>query len=181
MRKGGAVRECQQSSARNAAATVAICSGVESARTAASVIFANRSRRIWRCPAAAGARLGATQEVSCALAMPANCSRTRPQRGATYRPRARYLLSGLLVCEHCGGRFIATGKHGSHYTCSTHTQGGEAACPVSICISRPVAESLVLKPIRRELLGEEASTVNHRVAAPVAEPGIIRDHARSVR
>jgi hypothetical protein len=58
--KGGAERECQQSSARNAAATVAICSGVESARTAASVIFANRSRRIWRCPAAAGARLGAS-------------------------------------------------------------------------------------------------------------------------
>jgi hypothetical protein len=68
----------------------------------------------------------------------------------------RYLLSGLLVCEHCGGRFIATGKNGSHYICSTHTQGGEAACPVGTCISRAIAERIVLEPIQRDLLGPEA-------------------------
>jgi hypothetical protein len=68
----------------------------------------------------------------------------------------RYLLSGLLVCEHCGGRFIATGKGGSHYICSTHTQGGDAACPVGACISRRIPESIVLEPVQRELLGPEA-------------------------
>ena len=68
----------------------------------------------------------------------------------------RYLLSGLLICEHCGGRFVATGKDGSHYICSTHTQGGDAACPVGTCISRRIAESIVLEPVRRELLGPEA-------------------------
>ena len=68
----------------------------------------------------------------------------------------RYLLSGLLVCEHCGGRFIATGKDGSHYICSTHTQGGDAACPVGRCISRRIAESIVLEPVHRELLSPEA-------------------------
>ena len=66
------------------------------------------------------------------------------------------MLSGLLVCEHCGGRFVATGKDGSHYICSTHTQGGDAACPVRACISRRIAESIVLDPVHRELLGPEA-------------------------
>jgi site-specific DNA recombinase len=68
----------------------------------------------------------------------------------------RYILSGLLVCEHCGSRFIATGKNGSHYICSTHTQGGEAACPVASCISRSLAEDIVLAPVQRELLAPDA-------------------------
>ncbi len=44
-------------------------------------------------------------------------------RGRCGHGLRRYLLSGLLVCEHCGDRFIATGKNGSHYICSTHTRG----------------------------------------------------------
>jgi hypothetical protein len=68
----------------------------------------------------------------------------------------RYLLSGLLVCERCGGRFVCTGKNGSHYTCSTHSQGGESACPIAGCISRPLAESIILEPIQRDLLAPEA-------------------------
>jgi hypothetical protein len=68
----------------------------------------------------------------------------------------RCLLSGLLIYEHCGGRFVAAGKDGSHYICSTHTQGGDAACPVGRCISRQIAESIVLEPVQRELLGPKA-------------------------
>jgi hypothetical protein len=53
----------------------------------------------------AGARFGATQEVSCALAMPANCSRTRPQRSAAYRPRApRGIRSRRETCKWTKGR-----------------------------------------------------------------------------
>jgi site-specific DNA recombinase len=78
---------------------------------------------------------------------------TGSRRGAGLR---RYLMSGLLVCQRCGGQFVATGKNGSHYTCSTHSQGGESACPVAGCIPRPLAESLVLEPIQRELLSPEA-------------------------
>ena len=68
----------------------------------------------------------------------------------------RYLLSGLLICEHCGGRFITAGKNGSHYQCGTRAQGGGAACSVSLCIPRSLAESIVLEPIRRDLLAPDA-------------------------
>ena len=78
---------------------------------------------------------------------------TGGKRGGGVR---RYLLSGLLLCERCGGQFVATGKNGSHYSCSTHSQGGESACSVAGCISRALAESLVLEPIKRELLSPEA-------------------------
>jgi site-specific DNA recombinase len=78
---------------------------------------------------------------------------TGTRHGAGVR---RFLLSGLLVCECCGGKFIATGNNGRHYTCSTHSQGGPAACPVAGCIARTVAEAVVLEPVKRELLSAEA-------------------------
>jgi hypothetical protein len=46
--------------------------------------------------------------------------------------------------------------NGSHYTCSTHGQGGEAACPVASCISRSLAEDIVLEPVQPELLASAA-------------------------
>jgi site-specific DNA recombinase len=68
----------------------------------------------------------------------------------------KYLLSGLLVCEHCGARFIIAGSGGAYYACGTHQQGGSAACPVSATIPRKLAEQIVLEPIKRELLSPEA-------------------------
>jgi DNA invertase Pin-like site-specific DNA recombinase len=68
----------------------------------------------------------------------------------------RYLLSGLLVCEHCGGRMVVRGSGASHYGCSTYMQGGKAACPMSHHLPRPLAERVVLEPIQRELLAPEA-------------------------
>jgi site-specific DNA recombinase len=77
------------------------------------------------------------------------------ERSVKHRPR-RYLLSGLLVCEHCGCRMIVTGSNGSHYGCATHRQGGADACPVSQQGRRDLAEHAVLEPIQRELLEPEA-------------------------
>lgn len=68
----------------------------------------------------------------------------------------RYLLSGLLVCEGCDARLIITGSKGSHYYCGSHRQGGAAACAVAVGTRRDVAEELILKPLREELLSPES-------------------------
>jgi site-specific DNA recombinase len=81
--------------------------------------------------------------------------RGKGESAARHRPR-RYLLSGLLVCEHCGNRMVVTGSRGSHYACATHRQAGPTACPVSQHARRDLAEDAVLGPIRRELLAPEA-------------------------
>ena len=39
---------------------------------------------------------------------------------------ATSLLSGLLLCEECGSRFIASNQYG--YQCATRTYGGVSAC-----------------------------------------------------
>lgn len=68
----------------------------------------------------------------------------------------KYLLSGLLLCEHCGGRMIVSGAKGSHYYCATHRQGGMHACPMSVGVRRDVAEQVLLAPVIDDLLGDEA-------------------------
>jgi site-specific DNA recombinase len=68
----------------------------------------------------------------------------------------RYLLSGILQCSICHGRLIITGAKGSHYYCSTHRQGGPAACRMGIGVRRDVAEDLILQPIKEGLLSREA-------------------------
>jgi site-specific DNA recombinase len=47
---------------------------------------------------------------------------------ATHRPR--FLLSGLLKCEECGGNFVVTGK--DRFSCSTRHRKGTCSSRVSI-------------------------------------------------
>jgi hypothetical protein len=39
--------------------------------------------------------------------------------GVARGARPKYLLSGLLYCEDCSAKLVATGSGGSHYYCST--------------------------------------------------------------
>lgn len=84
------------------------------------------------------------------------------QRQVTYGGarggQPRYLLSGLLQCECCGAKLIVTGSKGSHYYCSSYRHGGAAACDVNIGVRRDLAESIILQPIRDELLSPQAIT-----------------------
>lgn len=73
---------------------------------------------------------------------------------------ARYLLSGILLCESCGQRLIATGKAGSHYYCSTWRHAG--TCQLNTGVRRDVAEERILQPVHRDLLSPEA--VAHALA-----------------
>ncbi len=68
----------------------------------------------------------------------------------------QYLLSGILQCARCNARMIITGSKGSHYYCGSHRQGGQAACDMSLGVRRQVAEDILLRPIRDELLSPSA-------------------------
>lgn len=91
--------------------------------------------------------------------------RARSYEGGRGR-HPRYLLSGILQCANCRGRMIIVGTKGSHYYCSTHHQGGSAACGMQLGVRRDLAEDLLLSPVRDQLLSPEAVT---RVC------GVIRD------
>lgn len=84
----------------------------------------------------------------------------------------KYLLSGLLVCDRCGGRMIVTGNKGSAYYCATHRQGGPAACDMRVGVRRAVAEQVLLRPVVEDLLSPAA--VAHATA-------LIRRWARQER
>lgn len=62
--------------------------------------------------------------------------------------KAKYLLSGLLVCESCGSHYILVNSR--EYGCSGHVNGG--ACANAARARRDVAESALLDPIRKGLL-----------------------------
>jgi DNA invertase Pin-like site-specific DNA recombinase len=68
----------------------------------------------------------------------------------------RFLLSGLLVCGVCGRKLVATGNKGSHYYCGSYKAGGVAVCTNKNGTRRDVAEELLLDPLRKDLLSDEA-------------------------
>lgn len=68
--------------------------------------------------------------------------------------RAKYLLSGLLVCQKCGAHYVLANERA--YGCSSHARGG--ACDNGIRIRRDSAEAQLLGPVRDELLSPESVT-----------------------
>jgi site-specific DNA recombinase len=64
------------------------------------------------------------------------------------------LLSGLLVCESCGSRFIAVNKF--YYGCASYKQRGLAACSNTARVKRPHVEALILAEVESEILSDEA-------------------------
>jgi site-specific DNA recombinase len=68
--------------------------------------------------------------------------------------KVRYLLSGLLTCNVCGAHYILADARS--YSCSGHSQGG--ACSNGIRVRRTAVESIILDPIRKELLEPQRVT-----------------------
>jgi hypothetical protein len=68
--------------------------------------------------------------------------------------KPRYLLSGLLTCSVCGAHYILADARS--YSCSGHSQGG--ACSNRIRVRRTKIESIILDPIRKELLEPQPVT-----------------------
>lgn len=79
--------------------------------------------------------------------------------------KAVALLSGLLVCESCGSRFIAVDR--AYYGCASLKQGGLAACRNTARVKRERVEALLLPEIEEEILSDEA--IEHAQKAIRAE------------
>ena len=94
---------------------------------------------------------------------------------------SRYLLSGIMVFGECGGNFI---MHDSRaYDCASHTNGGQHLCSNKLRVKRETAESVLLKNIRKQLLGPEVVTYvteQFRQAIESMRGGVYQD-ADSIR
>ena len=77
--------------------------------------------------------------------------------------RRRFLLSGVLVCGVCGGRYTIMGK--DRYGCAGHRNSG--TCPNDRTISRQTIEGRVLAGLKERLLGADvvAAFVEEMVVA----------------
>jgi len=72
--------------------------------------------------------------------------RQRTASGSVGGARPKYLLSGLLVCGECGGRYVVQ-RHRSgvvHYGCAAHYDRGPVACGNGRLVRREVVEERVL-------------------------------------
>jgi site-specific DNA recombinase len=80
--------------------------------------------------------------------------------GAIYAPlgnggrgrQPRHLLSGLLVCECCGGPIVICDRY--RYGCSRNKERGDAVCENSVRFRRDQADEAFLSFVRKELLAD---------------------------
>ena len=84
--------------------------------------------------------------------------RTRDTTGySSPRARPRYLLSGILLCDSCGGNLtIIGGGTAQRYVCSLNHSGGDAACSNRLGVPRLVAEELILQSVEERFVSDEA-------------------------
>ena len=66
----------------------------------------------------------------------------------------KYVLSGLLKCGCCGGNYVIVGK--DYYGCATRKDRGDSVCSNNLKVRKHVAERILLRHIREDLLGDEA-------------------------
>ncbi|WP_421710377.1 recombinase family protein [Algihabitans sp.] len=90
----------------------------------------------------------------------------------THRPRA--LLSGLIFCGSCGGRYVLRGQN--RYGCSNHIMNG--SCPNSRTIARSVLEDRVLTGLRDRLMAPEVAATAMR--AYVEESNRLKREGRAM-
>jgi hypothetical protein len=79
-----------------------------------------------------------------------NRTRTNPKR----RGDGRYLLTGLLVCGHCGSRMVGKPDQGRVYYCMTHTRLGPGACTYKR-VREDVILPLILAAIQEQFLNAD--------------------------
>src|SRR5207249_4437264 len=74
--------------------------------------------------------------------------RTRQHLFSRRRTATRHLLSGLLLCDRCGGRLSIVAK--DYYACRNHTESG--TCSNDLRIRREALEELVIGQIGGHLV-----------------------------
>jgi len=73
--------------------------------------------------------------------------RTRQRLFTRRRSGTAHLLSGLLICDRCGGRLSIVAKN--YYGCRNHAESG--TCPNDLRIQRESIEELVIRELARHL------------------------------
>ena len=73
--------------------------------------------------------------------------RSRQHLFSGRRSATTHLLSGLLVCDQCGGRFSIVAR--DYYGCRNHSESG--TCPNDLRIRREAIENLVIGELARHL------------------------------
>lgn len=96
--------------------------------------------------------------------------RRRPGAG---RP-SKYVLSGLLGCRECQAGFVVS-VNSDRYRCASHTNGGGAACDMSISVPRTRVERVILDFTERELPG-----ILSAVEARYSQPHGAVDHRQRI-
>ena len=66
---------------------------------------------------------------------------------------ARHLLTGLMVCDSCGGHYVI--RNGKSYQCSSHSNGRDSLCGQRLFIKKETAEQALLAGIKEQLLCPE--------------------------
>lgn len=72
----------------------------------------------------------------------------------SYANRTTYLLSGLVVCDVCGRRYLGTAAKGGkfhYYSCGSYLKGGKKTCAARL-INKNKLESAVLAKIQEQIL-----------------------------
>ena len=72
----------------------------------------------------------------------------------SYANRTTYLLSGLVICDACGRRYLGTAAKGGkfhYYSCGSYLKGGKQTCAARL-INKNKLESAVLAKIQKEIL-----------------------------
>jgi site-specific DNA recombinase len=72
----------------------------------------------------------------------------------------RYVLSGLLYCEQCGGTM--RNVNAREYGCASHRDGGQAACSNGLRVPIELAEHRLLDETAAEMLSDEGITFLER-------------------
>jgi len=88
-------------------------------------------------------------------------SRSKESGPATRAPR--YLLSGILRCQECGGPMVSIDAY--NYGCGRHKDRGDAVCANALRVRRADAETALLAGIRATLLTEQSWRAAERAIA----------------
>jgi hypothetical protein len=87
-------------------------------------------------------------------------SHTRMRRCGLRRGRLHRYLSGLLVCEKCGGTFRCV--NGREFGCASHRDADNSACTNSVRVRIDLAEKRLLNETAQEMLSPAGAALLER-------------------
>ncbi|WP_428313422.1 recombinase family protein [Hydrocarboniphaga sp.] len=75
-------------------------------------------------------------------------------RNARTGREPKYLFSGLLRCDECGGSMVIVDYY--RYGCGTNKDRGDTACSNGVKVARKIVEQRLLAIVKKDLLSDEA-------------------------